>query len=77
MATRFAEVTFHIDEDTSHDVVERFRDTLLAIDGVMAAAYHDERPHLMLIEYNPDAVHSIEFVNAARDRGLHAELIGL
>jgi len=43
----------------------------------MAAAYHDEKPHLMLIEYNPDATHSIEFVKAARERGLHAELIGM
>ena len=77
MATKLAEVTFHIDEDTSHDERERFRDVLLAMDGVMAAAYHDERPHLMLIEYDPDAIHSIEFVNAARDRGLHAELIGM
>ena len=77
MATKLAEVTFHIDEATSHDERERFRDTLLAMDGVIAAAYHDERPHLMLIEYNPDVIHSIEFVNAARDLGLHAELIGL
>jgi hypothetical protein len=77
MATKLAEVTFHIDEDTSHEEREQFRDTLLAMEGVMAAAYHDERPHLMLIEYNPDVIHSIEFVNAARDRGLHAELIGM
>ena len=77
MATKLAEVTFHIDEETSHSERERFRDALLAMDGVMAEAYNDERPHLMLIEYNPDAIHSIEFVNAARDRGLHAELIGM
>ena len=77
MDTKLAEVTFHIDEDTSHEERERFRDTLLTMDGVMAAAYHDERPHLMLIEYNPDVIHSIEFVNAARDRGLHSELVGM
>jgi len=77
MTTKLAEVTFHIDEDTSHDDREHLRDKLLSIEGVMAAAYHDEKPHLMLIEYNPDAVQSIEFVNAARDRGLHAELIGM
>ena len=77
MATKLAEVTFHIDEDTSHEEREQFRDTLLAMDGVLAAAYHDERPRLMLIEYDPDVIHSIEFVNTARDRGLHAELIGM
>ena len=77
MNTKLAEVTLHIDEDISHDERERFRDVLLAMDGVMAAAYHDEKPHLMLIEYNPDAVNSVEFVDAARKQNLHAELIGL
>ena len=76
MNTRLAEVTLHIDEDTSHEERENFRDTLLAMDGVMAAAYHDEKPHLMLIEYDPDVINSIDFVNAAKKRGLHTELIG-
>ncbi|MDX2457893.1 MAG: ATP-binding protein [Gammaproteobacteria bacterium] len=59
-----AAVTLHIDEDTSHDERENFRDALLAMEGVMAAAYHDEKPHLMLLEYNPDIIHSIGFVHA-------------
>jgi hypothetical protein len=77
MSTKLAEVTLHMDEETTHDEREAFRDVLLSMNGVMAAACHDERPHLMLIEYDPDAVNSIEFVNAAKARGLHAELIGL
>ena len=44
MDTKLAEVTLHIDEDTSHDERESFRDVLLAMNGVVAAAYHDERP---------------------------------
>ena len=77
MNTRLAEVTLHIDESITHDEREALRDVLLAMDGVLAAAYHDEKPHLMLIEYNPDAVNSIKFVEAAKKKNLHAELIGL
>ena len=77
MKTNLAEVTLHIDEDTSHDEREKFRDVLLSMDGVMAAAYHDEKPHLIMIEYNPDVINSIEFVDAAKKQSLHAELIGL
>ena len=77
MDIELAEVVLHIDEDTSHDERENFRDVLLAMNGVMTAAYHDEKPHLMLIEYNPDVLHSIEFVNTAKKHNLHAELIGL
>jgi hypothetical protein len=76
MDIKLAEVTLHIDESTSHDDREKFRDVLLAMDGVIAAAHHDEKPHLLLIEYNPDAINSTEFVNAAKNQGLHAELIG-
>jgi len=76
MDTKLAEVTLHIDENTSHDERENFRDALLVMDGVMAASCHDEKPHLILIEYNPDAINSIEFVNAAKQHKLHAELIG-
>jgi hypothetical protein len=70
-----AGVTLHVDENTTHDEREGFRDALLGMDGVMAAAYHDEKPHLMVVIYDPGLVKSIEFVNAANNRGLHAELI--
>jgi hypothetical protein len=76
MGTKLAEVTFHIDESTSHDERESFRGVLLSMNGVIAAAYHDEKPHLMLIEYDPDAIQPIRFVEAASKHGLHAELIG-
>jgi hypothetical protein len=76
MNTRHAEVTLHIDEAISHEERENFRDVLLAMEGVMAASCHDEQPHLMLIEYNPAVINSIEFVSAAKKHGLHAELIG-
>jgi hypothetical protein len=70
-----AGVTLHVDEDTTHDERESFRDALLKLDGVMAAAYHDERPHLMVVVYDPALVKSIDFVNVAKSHGLHTELI--
>ena len=70
-----AGVTLHIDENTTHEEREGFRDTLLAMDGVMAAAYHDDKPHLMVVVYDPSLAKSINFVEAARARGLHTELI--
>jgi hypothetical protein len=70
-----AGVTMHIDENITHDDREALRDVLLNLNGVMAAAYHDERPHLMVVIYDPERVKSTEFVNAAKRRGLHAELV--
>jgi hypothetical protein len=76
MDVKLADITLHIDENTSHDERENFRDVLLTMDGVMAADCNDKTSHLMLIEYDPDVINSIEFVNAAKKHGLHAELVG-
>jgi hypothetical protein len=58
----------HIDENTTHEDREVFRDALLSMVGVMEAAYHDEKPYLMVIIYNPGLVESIEFVDVAKLR---------
>ena len=76
MGSKWAEVTLHIDEETTHDEREKLRDRLLARNGVFTASCRDEKPHLMLIEYDPDLINSREFLTEASGRGLHAELIG-
>ncbi len=77
MKDTMVDVTLHLDEIISHADRETIRDSLLKMDGVMAADCHDERPHLVIIVYNPDIINSSEFLKAAQDRGLHAELVGL
>ncbi|MBD3609694.1 MAG: ATP-binding protein [Gammaproteobacteria bacterium] len=77
MSTQIVDVTLHIDEETSHEQRESLRDKLLQCNGVAAAAYHDEKPHLMVVEYNPESANSSDFLDIAKGLGLHAELIGL
>jgi hypothetical protein len=77
MSLKMVDVTLHIDEETTHDDREGVRDALLGMSGVMAASYRDERPHFMIIEYDPDVVVPKEFVVAAKHRGFHSELIGM
>ena len=77
MSDLLADVTLHLDENTTHEEREKIRDKLLELDGVMAAACHDERPHLIVIGYDPEVINSIEFVNTAKKNGYHAELVGI
>lgn len=77
MSDKMVDVTLHIDETTNHADRESLRDDILHNVGVMAAAYHDDKPHLMVIEYDPDKINSSQFVNIAERKGLHAQLIGL
>jgi hypothetical protein len=50
----------HVDTES-----RRLRDALLAPSSEMTAVYHDEKPHLMVVIYDPERVKSVEFVNAA------------
>lgn len=77
MEKKMVDVTIHLDEDTSHANREDLRDALLAMGGVMAVDVHDEKPHLMMVEYDPDTISSEKLLGKVKDRGLHAELIGL
>lgn len=77
MEPTMVDVLVHIDENTTHSDRENLRDKYLAADGIMAADYHDEKPHLMVIVYDPDSISSKEFITIATSSGLHAELVGL
>ncbi|MDW3095529.1 MAG: ATP-binding protein [Gammaproteobacteria bacterium] len=77
METKMVDVLIHIDPETNHEQREFLRDLLLEHDGVDAAAYHDEKPHLMMIEYDPDEVTSKQLLDVVTKQNVHAELVGL
>lgn len=77
MSQEMSDVTMHIDEDTTHDQREALRNHLMQRSGVIAAVYHDEQPHLMVIEYDPQSVDTAAFLDVAKSSGLTAQLIGL
>ena len=71
------DVMLHIDEELSHGNLENFWDVLLHENGVYSASFHDEKPHLMIIVYDPEVIPSVTFVKLAKDHNIHAELVGL
>jgi hypothetical protein len=77
VSNKMVDVILHVDEDTTDEDRESFRDVLLAIDGVLAATFREDKAHLVVIEYDPERVKASAFVAAAKDNGWHAELVGL
>ena len=72
-----ADVVIHINESVDHDQRTEIADTIRAHDGVMGVAHHDEKPHLLLVEYDPEQVHAQDLLKVVLDRGVHAQLVGL
>jgi hypothetical protein len=70
------DVVVHIDE--ALDAARR--DALLAAvrgeKGVIAVGYHNEKPHLMIVVFNPKDMASVDVLNLVKSSGVHAELTG-
>ena len=71
------DVIIHVDETIDHDRRTEIADTVRAHKGVAGVAYHDEKPHLMIVEYDPAEVTAQALLKVVLDQGVHAELVGL
>lgn len=77
MDINLVDVTIHIDETLAEERRPQLIEKMRAQDGVVSVGYHDEKPHLMVVEYNPQKTNSSQLLAAIKGEGLHAELIGL
>jgi hypothetical protein len=74
---QMVDVIIHVDETIDHDRRTQIADIVRDHSGVAAVAHHDDKPHLMIVEYDPQAVTARALLQVVRDQGVHAELVGL
>ena len=77
MNIQLADVTVHIDQTLDRPARAKIEDALRMIDGVVSVHNSDNRPHLAVVEYNPDKTNSAAILSVVTSQGVHAELIGL
>jgi hypothetical protein len=72
-----ADVTLHVDETLDSQGLNQLEDAFRQREGVVSVHVDEKRPHLFVLEYNPQLVNSKDLVKITEYQGLHAELIGL
>lgn len=72
-----ADVMIHVDEALGPDERASIVASLKARGGVAEATSNPEKPHLLLVKYEPKRVSAETLLQIAREAGVHAELIGL
>jgi hypothetical protein len=77
MDIQLADVTLHVDENLDAVGRGRIEEKVRSLDGVVSFHNPDDRPHLAVVEYNPEKVKSAAILEAVKSEGVHAELIGL
>ena len=71
-----AKLVVHIDETLG---MESRRDVEQAVEqeyGVSQARFNSERPHLMIVGYDPRTINSMRILGRIRQQKLSAQLIG-
>lgn len=72
-----ADILIHIDETLTDDAVHDLERGMGSREGVLSACVPEHARHLMLVDFDPGRVSPSDLVHSVRDRGLHAEMIGL
>jgi hypothetical protein len=72
-----ADVVIHVDETVDHDRRLEIAGIVRTHAGVTDVINHDERPHLMIVRYDPRLVTAEGLLAVVRANGVHAELVGL
>ncbi len=76
MSMRNIEVVVHIDETLSSAVLEDLEHSLCDDFGIEKVHINPTRQHLMLVDFSPEAINSLQVLDYVKSKGVHAELIG-
>lgn len=74
---KLVDITIHIDKETDDATRDKVENALRALDGVVSVHLPENERHLVVVEYNPDAMQSSALLAAVQDVAGHAEMIGL
>jgi len=74
---QLADVTIHIDKETDAATRGKVEAALRRVDGVVSVHMPQDKPHLVVVEYNPAKTKASHLHESIREIVGHAELIGL
>jgi len=72
-----ADVTIHVDEGLDTSGLAKLDEAFRQQDGVVSVHADDHRPHLFVLEYNPQRTSSQDLLQVVKAQGMHGELVGL
>ncbi len=72
-----ADVTLHIDQELDAEALARLESEYRLREGVISVRVNPDKPHLLLVEYNPKLMRAQDLLDILHYQGLEGELIGL
>ena len=77
MNTSLNEVVVHIDEALDEDALHSLEEGMRHDAGVVSVGHNPEKTHMIMVVYDSDATRASSLLHSFRERGLHAQVVGL
>ncbi len=69
-------VVVHINEYLDSSYLEKLLLKIGSIEGVNSVNVEEERPHLMIVDYDSNQTKSLDVLSGVNKSGVHAQLVG-
>lgn len=77
MNTQLNDVIVHVNEGLDEDTLHRLEDEVRQVAGVVSVGHNPEKPHTLMVVYDSDTTHASSLLHSFKERGLHAQVVGL
>lgn len=77
MNAEFNEVVIHLDEAVDEDMLSNIEQDIRQGAGVISVGHRPRQRHLMVVVYDTALARGADMLRHFRERGLHAQLVGL
>lgn len=77
MSTTLNEVVVHITESVDEATLDMLEQGIREDPGVISVGHRPKQNHLMVVVYDSEIARASNILHTFRERGLHAQLIGM
>lgn len=77
MSTKFNEVLIHLNETLDGATLHELEQDMRQDQGVISVGHRPNQHHLMVVVYDSEVARGTNLLHRFRERGLHAQLVGM
>ena len=77
MSTEFNEVLIHLNETVDEAMLGNIEQDIRQDPGVISVGHRPHQQHLMVVVYDTAVARGANILRPFRERGLHAQLVGM
>lgn len=77
MNTSLNEVVVHIDETLDEEALHSLEEGMRHDAGVVSVGHNPEQSHMIMVVYDSETTRASSLLHSFRERGLHAQVVGM